>query len=43
MPATRNAIVGRDAELAVHYDLHVWVYEANASGTFAQFNPEVSC
>jgi hypothetical protein len=27
----------------VHYDLHVWVCEANASGTFAQFNPEVRC
>ena len=26
-----------------HYDLHVWVWQANPSGIFAQFNPNVSC
>lgn len=26
-----------------HYDLHVWIYRDNPKGTFAQFNPNVSC
>lgn len=26
-----------------HYDLHVWAWEANPSGTFVPFNPSVSC
>lgn len=26
-----------------HYDLHVWLYRANPSGMFAQWNPNVSC
>jgi hypothetical protein len=26
-----------------HYDLHVWLYRDNPSGTFAPFNPKVSC
>lgn len=26
-----------------HYDLHVWAWEPNPSGTFAPFNPNVSC
>jgi hypothetical protein len=26
-----------------HYDLHVWVWQANPSGMFAPFNPTVSC
>lgn len=26
-----------------HYDLHVWVWQANPSGTFAPFNPNVKC
>jgi hypothetical protein len=26
-----------------HYDLHVWVAEANPSGAFAQWNPSISC
>ena len=26
-----------------HYDLHVWVWQANPSGIFAPFNPNVSC
>ena len=26
-----------------HYDLHVWVAEANPSGVFAPFNPAISC
>lgn len=26
-----------------HWSLHVWVHEENPSGTFAPFNPRVSC
>lgn len=26
-----------------HYDLHVWLYRDNPAGTFAPFNPAVSC
>lgn len=26
-----------------HYDLHVWLWQANPSGIFAPFNPKVSC
>ncbi|HEX8838855.1 MAG TPA: hypothetical protein VF750_00130 [Sphingomicrobium sp.] len=26
-----------------HYDLHVWLWRDNPSGTFAPFNPNVSC
>ena len=28
---------------APHWSLHVWLYEANPSGLFAPFNPNVSC
>ena len=26
-----------------HYELHVWLYQENPAGLFAQFNPRVSC
>ena len=26
-----------------HWSLHAWVYEQNPSGTFAPFNPNISC
>jgi hypothetical protein len=26
-----------------HYDLHVWIWQANPSGMFAVFNPNVKC
>jgi hypothetical protein len=26
-----------------HYDLHIWLYEHNPSGLYAQWNPDVSC
>ncbi len=26
-----------------HYDLHVWLYRKNPAGTFAQWNPAVTC
>jgi hypothetical protein len=25
------------------YELHVWAWRANPAGTFADFNPDVSC
>ena len=34
---------GHTPGMPVHYDLHVWIYEDNPSGTFAPFNPDVSC
>jgi hypothetical protein len=34
---------GHNPTMPVHYDLHVWLYEDNPSGRFAQFNPAVSC
>jgi len=27
----------------IHYDLHVWIWEANPNGTFAPWNPNVGC
>lgn len=29
--------------MPIHYDLHVWIWDNNANGTFAQWNPSVSC
>lgn len=29
--------------LPAFYELHVWAFQANPNGTFADFNPEVSC
>lgn len=26
-----------------HYDLHVWAWAPNPNGTFAQWNPAISC
>ena len=26
-----------------HYELHVWLWQANPAGIFAEFNPNVSC
>jgi hypothetical protein len=26
-----------------HYDLHLWLFRENPNGTFAQFNPAVTC
>lgn len=36
-------MAGHHPGMGVHYDLHVWVWQDNPSGTFAQFNPDVSC
>ena len=34
---------GHNPTMPVHYDLHVWIWKANPSGLFAQFNPALSC
>lgn len=34
---------GHNPSMPWHYDLHVWVIENNPAGTFAQFNPALSC
>ncbi len=34
---------GHSPTMPVHYDLHVWVAEANPSGVFSMFNPAVAC
>lgn len=34
---------GHDAAMPVHYDLHVWLFEANPAGVFAPWNPNLSC
>ena len=32
-----------DGTAPSHYDLHAWTIERNPRGTFAQYNPKVSC
>jgi hypothetical protein len=34
---------GHNPQMPIHYDLHVWVHEANPSGVFAQWNPAIRC
>lgn len=34
---------GHHPGMPTHYDLHVWLWQANPLGTFAQFNPTVHC
>jgi len=34
---------GHGPGMPIHYDLHVWVWRSNPSGTFAEWNPRVSC
>lgn len=34
---------GHHPAMPLHYDLHVWIWEHNPAGLFAQFNPAVSC
>ena len=36
-------MAGHNPQMPWHYDKHVWVVEQNPAGTFAQFNPAVSC
>jgi hypothetical protein len=34
---------GHAPGMPVHYDLHVWLWQNNPSGMFAQWNPTVTC
>jgi hypothetical protein len=36
-------MLGHTHDMPIHYDLHVWVWEANPDGMFAQWNPNVEC
>jgi len=36
-------MLGHNPSMPIHYDLHVWVVEANSNGVFEQFNPAVTC
>ncbi len=29
--------------MPIHYDLHVWLWQDNPNGMFAQWNPDVTC
>jgi hypothetical protein len=41
--ALEGPMPGHNPTMPVHYDLHVWLFEANPSGFFAPFNPNLSC
>jgi len=36
-------MLGHAPGMPIHYDLHVWLWKHNPSGTFAPWNPTVSC
>ena len=36
-------MLGHEPGQPPHYDLHVWLWQANPSGMFAQYNPNISC
>ncbi|MDP9480450.1 MAG: hypothetical protein M3R38_33115 [Actinomycetota bacterium] len=36
-------MLGHGPDIPVHYDLHVWTWEANPNGIFAPYNPNVRC
>lgn len=36
-------MLGHDAGMPIHYDLHVWLYKRNPTGMFATWNPSVAC
>jgi hypothetical protein len=36
-------MLGHNAEMPIHYDLHVWLYRHNPAGVFAMWNPAVEC
>jgi len=41
--AFEGPMPGHGPTMPVHYDMHVWVAEANPSGVFALFNPALAC
>jgi hypothetical protein len=36
-------MLGHAPGMPIHYDLHVWLWSRNPSGTFAAWNPTLSC
>ena len=36
-------MLGHNAQMPIHYDLHVWLYRHNPAGLFAMWNPHVRC
>jgi hypothetical protein len=36
-------MLGHEADMPIHYDLHVWLYRHNPAGKFAMWNPNVRC
>lgn len=36
-------MAGHHPAMPVHYDMHVWLWADNPTGTFAPFNPSLSC
>jgi hypothetical protein len=36
-------MLGHEAGMPIHYDLHVWLYRHNPAGLFAMWNPRVHC
>ncbi len=36
-------MLGHAPGMPIHYDLHVWVWRHNPSGTFNEYNPNVRC
>ena len=39
----QGPMAGHSPAMPPHYDLHAWLFADNPNGTFAQFNPAVSC
>jgi hypothetical protein len=36
-------MAGHNPQMPWHYDLHVWIWQANPSGVFERWNPTVRC
>ncbi|RNM11106.1 hypothetical protein [Nocardioides pocheonensis] len=36
-------MLGHEPGMPIHYDLHVWLFQANPDGVFAPWNPSVHC
>jgi hypothetical protein len=34
---------GHEPGMPVHFDLHAWIWQDNPAGTFAPWNPAVTC
>lgn len=34
---------GHEPGMPIHFDLHAWVWQENPAGTFAAWNPDVTC